>query len=48
MGKNDIQIVNGDADYELLLQSIGEALQKGRNAFVAAANSAMVRSYWEI
>lgn len=48
MGKNDIQIVNGDPDYELLLQSVGEALQKGRNAFVAAANSVMVRSYWEI
>ena len=25
MGENDIQIVNGDADYELLLQSVGEA-----------------------
>lgn len=48
MGKNDIQVVNGDADYELLLQSVGEVLQRGRNAFVAATNSAMVHSYWEI
>ncbi len=48
MGENNIQIINGDADYKLLLQSVGEALQRGRNAFVAAANSTMVHSYWEI
>ena len=48
MGKDDIQIVTGDADYEKLIKSVGDALQRGRDAFAAAVNSAMVHSYWEI
>lgn len=36
MGEKDIQIVNTDSDYELLLHNIGETLQRGRNVFVAA------------
>ena len=48
MEKYGIQIVNGDADYESLLQNVGDVLQRGRNAFVAATNSVMVHSYWEI
>lgn len=47
MGKNDIKVIN-NKDYELLIQNVGEVLQRGRNAFVAAANKAMVLSYWEI
>jgi hypothetical protein len=48
METNGMKIVNDDADYELLLQSVGDALHRGRNAFVTAANVAVVHSYWEI
>lgn len=48
MEKDDIQIVTGDADYEKLIKSVGDALQRGRDAFAAAVNSTMVHSYWEI
>ena len=48
MNNSGIQIVNDDADYKQLIQNVGEALQRGRNAFAVAVNKVMVRSYWEI
>lgn len=48
MGKNDIQIIAGDTDYDELLRRVGDVLQKGRDTIAAAVNSAIVQSYWEI
>ena len=38
MNNSGIQIVNDDADYKQLIQNVGEALQRGRNAFAVAVN----------
>ena len=35
-------------DYNRLLQSVGDTLNKGRSAAAAAVNTAMVHTYWEI
>lgn len=35
-------------DYDRLLQSVGDTLNKGRSAAVLAVNTAMVHTYWEI
>ncbi|MBD5524156.1 MAG: DUF1016 domain-containing protein [Lachnospiraceae bacterium] len=48
MGKNDTQIINGDADYDELLKRVGDVLAKGRDSIAVAVKSAIVRSYWEI
>ena len=37
-----------DPDYDRLLQSVGDTLNKGRSAAAMAVNTAMVRTYWEI
>ena len=36
------------SDYNRLLQSVGDTLNKGRSAAAAAVNTAMVQTYWEI
>ena len=35
-------------DYDRLLQSVGDTLNKGRSAAAMAVNTAMVHTYWEI
>lgn len=48
MGNIDMQIINGDADYNELLKRVGDVLEKGRDSIAAVVKSAIVKSYWEI
>lgn len=45
--ENNITFITG-SDYELLLQNIGQELDRGRQRVVSAVNAAMVESYWRI
>ena len=47
---SEFEMVNPrlNPDYDRLLQSVGDTLNKGRSAAAMAVNTAMVRTYWEI
>ncbi len=48
MNEIDLVTIENNAEYNKLLQNVGEALDQGRRQAVYAVNSAMVQTYWEI
>ena len=48
MTGKQFEIVNPDAEYNDLLEQVGETLEKGRGRLVSAVNAVMVQTYWEI
>ena len=42
------EMVSRQEDYNRLLQSVGETLDRGRRSVVSAVNIAMVHTYWDI
>ena len=46
--KNQLPLSISDAEYDTLLQQVGDTLEKGRQTVVTAVNSAMLTTYWEI
>ena len=44
---NNITLVN-NSDYNVLLQNIGEELERGRQRIVTAVNAAIIEAYWRI
>lgn len=48
MAEEQLVSMAGNADYDILLQNVGNALAQGRERIAAAVSSAMVRTYWDI
>ena len=48
MAEEQLVSMAGNADYDILLRNVGNALAQGRERIAAAVSSAMVRTYWDI
>ena len=48
MEENKLVLAANNPEYDVLLQHVGDTLEKGRKSVVNAVNSLMVRTYWEI
>ena len=48
MREKEIITINNNPEYNQLLLNVGETLEQGRRRVVAAVNTAMVQTYWEI
>lgn len=48
MAEERLVSMAGNADYDILLRNVGNALAQGRERIAAAVSSAMVRTYWDI
>lgn len=48
MPKREVMKSEDNFEYNRLLQSVGETLEKGRRTATVAINFAMVKTYWEI
>ena len=46
--KEMIMPTDNNSEYDQLLLNVGETLEQGRQTAVAAVNTAMVQTYWEI
>ena len=48
MSEKENIIINNNTEYNRLLLNVGDTLEQGRRKAVAAVNTAMVQTYWEI
>ena len=48
MSEKEIITINNNPEYDKLLLNVGETLEQGRRRAVAAVNTAIVQTCWEI